>query len=392
MKHITKKRVSRGRKRGQVRTQARPRKRASVTRHRKKNKSRRGLYTKKRKVMAGGVKPDGWDNWEYSKRYTHAIISENWKRLDDEFKIQFINEIPNDRSLQITLDLVTYSANSQQVKDAIANRRSLAGRAVAPEHSQVSPFLPATPLQNSRTARQPLPDFSIVALNAQRKGDLTRHPSSDVELQRESSGENPFQPHPFQPTAQPYLYPSESQRLVVSLPGSPRQYLESSERPSTPFILEKSESTLPHPNPSTSKLQPPPVSRQTLAAAHPIQPPPPSTPPPSSILLTQQPSESIQPPPPSTPPSNVENKHKTLDEPNLLGNLPPVEEVKEVYDIPITQELIKSLEKNKKTNNSDRKVICDCSQSSTPPPPPTRSPSSNMGRVRRFFSRSKPKK
>lgn len=55
MKHITKKGVSRTRK--QARTRYRSRKHATITRKSKKSKSFMDVYTKKRKVMAGGVNP-----------------------------------------------------------------------------------------------------------------------------------------------------------------------------------------------------------------------------------------------------------------------------------------------------------------------------------------------
>ncbi len=400
MKHITKKRVSRGRKRGQVRTQARPRKRASVTRHRKKNKSRRGFYTKKRKVMAGGVKPggvkpEGWDKKSFYDQMVHNYDESKWRNLDDETKIEFINKIPNDYSLSLRLDSLSYTSNSQAVKDAIANRMSSAGPAVAPEGShRLSPT-------SSPRLRSSLPDFASVALNARNaySADLSRHPSSPAVSSRGSFGEHPFQPHPFQRSARTplqFLDPQGSSQpvdpVVVSLPTSPRPYLEPP---------ETSSSSLQQPDTLTMRYQPPstspPGSIHSLASHEPVSartqepvllsesratqqqlPPsrPPPPPPPSES--SSSPSESIPPPPPSQsppPPSQLPptNQEPVLSPPNLLGNLPPVQNEQNTHDVPIPPILLEELKKKEKTNNSgnnnSRTVICDCTRSSTPPTP-----------------------
>ena len=396
MKHITKKRVSRGRKRGQVRTQARPRKRASVTRHRKKNKSRRGFYTKKRKVMAGGVKPEPWDILTIEQQLGYVYDENFWKDLDDDTKIELINKIPNNHSLSSRLNwLNDYTSNSQAVKDAIANRMSSAGPAVAPEGShRLSPT-------SSPRLRSSLPDFASVALNARNaySADLSRHPSSPAVSSRGSFGEHPFQPHPFQPisrTEPPFLDPQGSSRqvdpVVVSLPTSPRPYLEPP---------ETSSSSLQQPDTLTMRYQPPstslPGSIHSLASHEPVSartqepvllsesratqqqlPPsrPPPPPPPSESSSSS--SESIPPPPPSQsppPPSQLPptNQEPVLTPPNLLGNLPPVQNEQNTHDVPIPPILLEELKKKEKTNNSgnnnSRTVICDCTRSSTPPTP-----------------------
>jgi hypothetical protein len=390
MKHITKKRVSRGRKRGQVRTQARPRKRASVTRHRKKNKSRRGLYTKKRKVMAGGVKPEGWDNMTFPEQISRVYDERFWKDLDDETKIEFINKIPNDNSLSIRLDSLSYTSNSQAVKDAIATRTSSAGPAVAPKGShRLSP---------TSSPGLPLPDFSTVALNANRtnranSADLSRPPppSSYAKSPIGSFREHPFQPHPFQRSAIPpssFLDPQGSSQpvdpVVVSSSTSQRPYLEppetsssSLQQPDTLTMRYQPPSTSPPGSihslashePVSARTQEPVLSSESRATQQQLPPSRPPPPPPSSSSSTSSsPSESIPPPPPSQlPPTNQE---PVLPPPNLLDNLPPVQNEKNTHDVPIQSELFEEIT-NKSGNNNSRTVICDCTRSSTPPTPPT---------------------
>jgi hypothetical protein len=124
MKHITKKEVSRIRKRVQVRTQAR--KRASVIRDRKKNKSRRGVYTKKRKVMLGGNNIDV----QFSKlntpkeRFDFATLKEDgtnknlWK-LSEKNRTTVLNELPTVLN-ELPDDADLYDL--YKIKDLVKNR------------------------------------------------------------------------------------------------------------------------------------------------------------------------------------------------------------------------------------------------------------------------------
>lgn len=403
MKHITKKRVSHGRKRGQVRTQARPRKRASVTRYRKKNKSRRGLYTKKKKVMVGGVKPEDWDDMTFNQQMTYAYDESFWGNLDDDTKINLINKIPTDNIIARRLKwLNEYNNNSQTVKDAIANRMSSAGLAVSPEGShRLSPT--SSPRLLSSRLLSPLPDFSTVALKAH-SANLSRHPSSHT-----VSSRNLFKEEPSQRTVinQQLLPQGPSQPVdpvVISSPTSPsptfpRPYLEQSKipisdpPPSTPPVSIQTTAAYKSPGltqesdpplgdvtflpPSESIPAPQSVSRKTQQPLPPSRPPPP--PPRLSGRITPQPqsSESIPPPPPShSPPFNIEPVLPPLEPPNLLGNLPPVQNGENIHEVPINPTLLKELEtKNKKTNksynNNSRTVMCDCTRSSTSTPTPT---------------------
>lgn len=247
MKHITKKRVSRGRKRGQVRTQARPRKRASVTRHRKKNKSRRGLYTKKRKVMAGGVRPDGWDGWEYSQKYDHVVNSkENWMNLDDKTKIQFINEIPGDL-LDNTLRMVNYPDNSQNVVDAIIKRLS-----DPPKKSETSVLNTTTDLTRDPSSALPRPYLEPSETSSSSSSPPQRHASTMMypppstplpgSIHSSVAYKSPVSPQrPSRPPPPPPTLGSIKQQPSVSIPPPPSQSPPPSHSP--PFDTE-----LPPPN------------------------------------------------------------------------------------------------------------------------------------------------
>jgi hypothetical protein len=190
MKHITKKRVSRVRKRGQVRTRARararPRKHASVTRNRKKN--RRGVYTKKRKVMVGGTRPQGWYSWTHSEKYSHVINPTNWKDLDEDLKIDYIKGIPQ-QGLENKLDLVNFGDNPQLVKDAIgARRRSLAGSASAGVEA-APPFRRSAAKPSGWSPRgrwyEPQQEFDSVLLGKTREGPLPlNRPNEELDLIR----------------------------------------------------------------------------------------------------------------------------------------------------------------------------------------------------------------
>lgn len=319
MKHITKKRVSRRRKRGQVRSHARPRKCASVTRHRKKNKSRRGFYTKKRKVMVGGVTPEGWDGWKYNQKYDHVVSSkENWMNLDNKTKIQFINEIPGDL-LDNTLRMVNYSDNSQNVVDAIIKRLS-------PEVDPLTPRQSETNVLNTM--------------------DLTRHPSSAL--------------------PRPYLEPHST-----PLPGS----IRSSVAYEPPVSPQKQE-----PEPKLSLggetfVQPSVIgeTRQPLPKRPSRPPPPPPT------LGSEQPSESIPPPPSYSPPplSQSPPLETTLQPPEQNIHDVPIDP--RLFEELKNKEL-KNKEKINKSNKNTRTVICDCTRSSTTPTPisPTPPPTSSL--------------
>lgn len=150
MNHITKKEVSRIRKRVQVRTQAR--KRASVIRDRKKNKSRRGVYTKKRKVMLGGNNID--DDFSRlitpQERFDFAMKNPGQLSEANELQVFYENYYDDDKIKKIEEDLVKNRPINNPLKIAINKRKSSINKNSAKmfEQQQPQPQFNNVPQQN----------------------------------------------------------------------------------------------------------------------------------------------------------------------------------------------------------------------------------------------------
>jgi hypothetical protein len=115
--------------------------------HVSRRRSNKKKYTKKRKIMVGGVYPEGWGDMIPEEKVITAL--DNWDNFDEDEKIGFIRNIPNDINLAKQLVRFIHPKNSDAVKHAIRTRWSSHNVAAAssnpPEFLRSAP--PPTPLQ-----------------------------------------------------------------------------------------------------------------------------------------------------------------------------------------------------------------------------------------------------
>jgi hypothetical protein len=138
-----------------------------TTIRRKKQKKRKN--TKKRKVMVGGVLPEGWGQYSILKKLAHA--STNWKNYDQNEKIRFINELPNDNDSEFKRRLGMLHKfeeidigrdNTSQVLDVIKSKLSkesgpgtgtgtVRAGTLSPRTSQIQPDIASVILSSPRS-------------------------------------------------------------------------------------------------------------------------------------------------------------------------------------------------------------------------------------------------
>jgi len=307
---------------------------------RKKNKSRRGDYTKKRKVMVGGTLPKGWENMsEYEKNnfISHHTID------SDVFK-----------------EILEYE--QQHGSPAMLQALSLTER---PPPVVLSP-------------RNTLPDVESFVLHYSPRTGQGPDPGPRQKISDSSPPsrrEQPFQPHKY-----------DGDLASVSL----RKHLSGatySDGPPDNVSLSPLAEGGPPPSyplpPASTSTAPPPPPVATSTGSQPFTHPPASTAPPPPLSGRLPPATStgsppFTPPPPPELPGSLHGDDKDVNTKSSASST--------IHDIPVG-----TIEQ--KMNS--RKVICDCIPKSKPSsilkPRPKVSKNTQIQHFQKVFSGKKSK-
>jgi len=348
-----------------------------TTIRRKKQKKRKN--TQKRKVMVGGVLPEDWDQYSITRKLSHA--SSNWKNYDQNEKIRFINELPNDndadfkRRLGMLHNFEEIDIGRDKTSTVLDFIKSKLHKESVLGAESGSAGLPLSPRQ-----REPLKEFDTVLLTSPRLNSsesVSQLPSSQSPYVPRPYLESEFSPRRVLPPSSTF---TESSPIRAPVEESPSMMPIG--QPAPPSSIDSDVTLTPDfiPQPPRSESVPIPVSPPEEPSTHHIglRGSPPGRLPPAIPLKSQLQPPELQPP----TLQQVESQPPELQPPYLLGSFrhqvdPPKETTTDIIDIPIK---LPEQQTVKPQTVKPRTVVCEC----VPKPKKSKQPSSSSSNLTKF--------